>query len=90
MFLNKYQSVYSGFDLVKFNEIRDLLDMNKIEYRYTAQDHQTQFLLPGQGTIRGKFGCLGMNPAASCQYEIKVSSKDLDKARSILHDNGYC
>lgn len=90
MFLNKYQSVYSGFDLVKFNEIRDLLDMNKIKYRYTAQDHQNQFLLPGQGTVRGKFGSLGMNPSASYQYEIKVSSKDLDKARSILHDNGSC
>lgn len=89
MLLNKYQSVYSGFDLIKFNAVRDLLDTHKIKYRYTAQEHQNQFLLPGQGTVRGKFGCLGMDPSVSCQYEIKVSSKNLDKARSILHDNGY-
>ena len=89
MFLNKYQSIYSGFDLIKFNAVRDLLDTHKIKYRCTAQDHQNQFLLPGQGTVRGKFGCLGMNPSASYQYEIKVSSKDLDEARSILHGNGY-
>ncbi|MBO5093125.1 MAG: DUF2007 domain-containing protein [Lachnospiraceae bacterium] len=90
MFPDNYQSVYTGFDPVKFNAVRDLLDAHNIKYRYTADDHQGRLLLPGRGTVRGAFGSLGADLSASCQYEIKVSSKDLTKARSILHDNGYC
>jgi hypothetical protein len=82
MFINrKNESVYIGHDLKEFNCIRNLLDNANVKYNHKVRNHQSQFLIPGQGTIRGRFGSLGTDLDNSYEYEITVSS--IDKAKVI-------
>lgn len=81
MFFNrKNQSVYIGYDIKEFNDIRNLLETNGIDYDYKVNNHQGQFLAPGAGTIRGSFGSLGTDLDRAYEYEIKVFPKDAEKA----------
>lgn len=85
MFENmKSESVYIGYDLKKFNEIRDALDHAHLAYKYHTRNHQGQFLAPGRGTIRTQFGSAGMDSAHMYEYEIKVSAKNREKAAEII------
>lgn len=83
-FRKKSESVYIGHDLKEFNRIREILDNAGIKYDYKVRNHQNQFLMPGEGTIRGKFGSLGMDLEIAYEYEIKVYPEAAEKSKYII------
>lgn len=86
MFNAKNRSVYIGYSIDKFNQIKNLLNQNHIAYKHSVKNHQNQWLIPGKITVRGAFGSLGTNLDATIQYEIKVSSKDFEGAMYLIED----
>lgn len=86
MFNFKTASVYTGFDLKIFNEIRTLLERADIAYRYQVKNRQGQFLGPGRGTVRSSFGSLGTDPENTYEYVIKVAPKDKAKASYVIRN----
>ena len=77
--LNSY-SLYVGTDMKKFNEIRDMLDHNKIQYKYKVKNQLGQFQFPDEGTVRGRTGSFGQSSDLMYEYEILIHKKDKDKA----------
>ena len=86
-FERKNKSVYIGHDMKEFNIIRDALDAAGIDYNYKIRNHQNKLLMPGIGTVRGRFGSLGVNLDVVNEYEIKVFPKDVEKANFIIRKN---
>lgn len=41
--------------------------------------------MPGTGTVRGRFGSIGVNLELANEYEIKVSQKDVEVANFIIN-----
>lgn len=83
-FRRKSESVYIGYDLKEFNKVRETLDNSGVEYNYKVRNHQNQFLIPGEGTIRGSLGSLGMDLEKAYEYEIKVFPEDVEKSNYII------
>ena len=81
-FFNSH-SIWTGTDMQKFNQIRDILEMNSIPYKYKIKDHMSE--LNGRGTNRSSFGSFGNSAAHMCQYEILVYKKDAEKVRYLLN-----
>jgi hypothetical protein len=65
--------VYVGFDMKRFNQILDLLAMEKIKYKYRTINH----------TSRG-LSTTGMNLDFSIMYYVYVHKKDADRARQLV------
>ncbi|MDD3361074.1 MAG: hypothetical protein PHW34_05300 [Hespellia sp.] len=42
-------SLYIGTDMKRFNEIRDILEANKIKYKYYTKNHLGEWT--GRGTV---------------------------------------
>lgn len=76
--------MYIGHSLSRSNEIRDILDRNKISYTHKARNREGGFLAGGRGTARTAFGSAGMNKDYLYEYEIKVSSEDYEKAEYLI------
>ena len=74
------RTVYLGYDLDKFNEIRDWLDNNDIPYKHKVHSRQGSIFLGG-GTQRGHLGSLGTPTELMYEYEILVHEKDFDKVK---------
>ena len=73
------KSIYIGMDMKKFNEIRDYLDNNKIDYKTKVKNQLGQWSTGG--TVRGNTGSLGNSSSQMYEYEILVHKKDADKIR---------
>lgn len=86
-FKRKNKSVYISHDTKEFNIVRNALETAGIDYDYKIRNHQNKLLMPGVGTVRGRFGSLGMNMEEANEYEIKVFEKDADKANFIIRNN---
>lgn len=81
-FFNSH-SIWTGTDMQKFSQIRDMLEVNSIPYKYKIKDHLSDW--NGRGTNRSSFGSFG-NPASQMyQYEILVYKKDAEKAGYLLN-----
>ena len=80
-FLNS-ESLWIGFEMDRFNQIRDALDNNSIPYKYKVRNHLGQF--SGRGTIRGSKGSFGNPTEQMYQYEVFVYKKDLEKAKFVI------
>lgn len=76
------ESLWTGFDLKRLDEIRDLLSLNKIKYKYTTKNRMGQWT--GHGTLRSQFGSAGTDNEYACMYEVFVSKKDHAKAKHII------
>lgn len=81
----KTKSVYIGNNTTEFNSIRDAFDTAGIAYNYKVRNHQDKLLMPGTGTVRGRFGSIGVNLELANEYEIKVSQKDVEVANFIIN-----
>ena len=68
--------------MIQFNAIRDILDREKIKYKYKTYNHLGEWA--GSGTLRGNFGSVGNPTSQSIQYEIFVARKDLEKAQAVM------
>ena len=80
-FLNS-ESLWIGFEMDRFNQIRDALDNNSIPYKYKVRNHLGQF--SGRGTIRGSKGSFGNPTEQMYQYEVFVYKKDFEKAKFVI------
>jgi len=78
LFYTKY--VYMGYDLKEFNDIRDILDKNRIKYRYKVHNRLGKISGIGHGTIRSGSGSLGVPSEKMYQYEIRVKGSEYEKA----------
>ena len=76
------ESLWIGFEMDRFNQIRDALDNNSIPYKYKVRNHLGQF--GGRGTIRGSKGSFGNPTEQMYQYEVFVYRKDLEKAKFVI------
>ena len=76
------ESLWIGFEMDRFNQIRDALDNNSIPYKYKVRYHLGQF--SGRGTIRGSIGSCGHPTEQMYQYEVFVYRKDLEKAKFVI------
>ena len=76
------ESLWIGTDMMQFNAIRDILDREKIKYKYKTYNHLGEWA--GSGTLRGNFGSVGNSTSQSIQYEIFVARKDLEKAKAMM------
>ena len=81
-FFNSH-SVWTGTNMQKFNQIRDILETNSIPYKYKTKDRMSEF--NGRGTNRSNFGSFGNSVAQTCQYEILVYKKDAEKVKYLLN-----
>ena len=72
------RTVYLGYDLDRFNEIRGYLDNNDIPYKHKVHNMQGFWFHSG-GTQRGHTGSLGTPTELMYEYEILVHEKDYDK-----------
>lgn len=77
-------SVYIGYSLSEFSKVREILEQNRIEYFYDVVSRQEGLL--GEGTMRGRFGSMGVNMDNDKMYEVKVNKKHYDKAKYLLKD----
>lgn len=80
-FLNS-ESLWIGFEMDRFNQIRDTLDNNSIPYKYKVRNHLGQF--SGRGTIRGSKGSFGNPTEQMYQYEVFVYKKDFEQAKFLI------
>ncbi|MDO4328024.1 MAG: hypothetical protein Q4C66_01640 [Lachnospiraceae bacterium] len=76
------ECAYSGYDLKKFNEMRNNLEKNHIKYKYKVRNRMAQW--SGRGTLRGRMGSLGASSEFMYEYEILVHKKDYGKVKSVL------
>ena len=76
------ESLWIGFEMDRFNQIRDALDNNSIPYKYKVRNHLGQF--SGRGTIRGSKGSFGNPTEQMYQYEILVYKKDFEQAKFVI------
>ena len=76
------ESLWIGFEMDRFNQIRDVLDNNSIPYKYKVKNHLGQF--SGRGTIRGSKGSFGNSTEQMYQYEIFVYKKDFEQAKFVI------
>lgn len=68
------KTIYLGYDLKYFNEVRDYLDQNKIPYKYKIRNRLGQW--SGNGTLRGRTGSIGTPSHQMYEYEILVRRED--------------
>ena len=76
------ESLWIGYEMDRFNQIRDALDNNSIPDKYKVRNHLGQF--SGRGTIRGAKGSFGNPTEQMYQYEILVYKKDFEQAKFLL------
>ena len=76
------ESIWTGTDMKKFNEIRNVLDREGIKYKYKIKDRLGEW--NGSGTFRGAVGSAGIPADQSKEYEILVEKKDVEQARNAV------
>ena len=81
-FFNSH-SIWTGTDMQKFSQIRDILEVNSIPYKYKIKDHLSDW--NGRGTNRSNFGSFGNSASQMYQYEILVYKKDAEKVGYLLN-----
>ena len=76
------ESLWTGFEMDRFNQIRGIFDSNSSPYKYKVRIHLGQF--SGRGTIRGAKGSFGNPTEHMYQYEILVYKKDFEQAKFLI------
>ena len=74
------QILYSGNSSSEFNRIRNILDLNKIPYKYELINHENKLLF-GRGTTRSFGANFGKT---QCIYEITICITDYEDAQVLI------
>jgi len=82
MVWNRHE-VYAGFDLIRFNQVLDLLVSKQIKYQYRTMNQTSRGRGIGQSS-RAHFGTAGVNLDFSIMYYIYVHKKDADRASWLI------
>ena len=78
------KSVYVGFDLKQFSNIRTALSDHHIDYVPKVKNRMGQWA--GHGTIRGRTGSVGMTSDIMYEYEVFVHKKDYELAMKVIQE----
>ncbi|WP_288221740.1 hypothetical protein [uncultured Clostridium sp.] len=76
------KEVFVGAALKRFNEVRDILSVNGINYKYRVVDNASPSLLGA--SRRARTGTFGEKMEHSKTYYIYVHKDDYDKANYLL------
>jgi len=79
-FWNRYE-VYTGFDFNRFNQILDILALEKVKYKFRTVRLRSPII--GQSS-RSAHGTAGVNLDHSIQYYIYVHQKDEELVDHLL------
>lgn len=71
------KSVFIGYSMKAFNEVRDILDLNHVRYKYEVRNSQ-------EISLGSRMGRSGINKGSIIQYEIFVSKKNYDEAAYLI------
>ena len=77
------REIYADFNMSRFNQILDLLAMEKIRYKYRTIGQASLGRGIGQAS-RGHYGTTGVNLDSSIMYYIYVHKKDAEIAEKLL------
>jgi hypothetical protein len=75
------KEVFVGFSLERFNEVRQALLVNRIEYEYRLVNHNSAY---GFGSRRARTGTFGEKEEYSVTYYVYVHRKDYENACGVL------
>ncbi|MCC0634138.1 hypothetical protein [Clostridioides sp. ZZV15-6388] len=81
MFLNRIE-LFKGYSLDKFNEICDILSVNKIEYKYKVRNNVYSKRLSNNKMVLGN---LGQKEDFSYEYSIYVHKDDYEQAFALIN-----
>jgi hypothetical protein len=73
------KEVFVGYSLQKFNEVRQILAANKIEYKHRLVNNDN-------GSRRARTSIFGENMEYSITYYIYLHKKDYDNACAVLRN----
>jgi len=76
--------VYIGYDLKEFNRIRDILDENRVRYKYRVNNRLGRLSPDGAGTARGRMGSAGIPADQMYEYQIRVKDSDYIRTQHII------
>lgn len=76
------ETLWTGYDMGKFNEVREILERNHIPYKHKVINRLGQW--NGGGTTRAKMGSIGTSTEQMYQYEVHVYTKDMEKAKHLI------
>ena len=76
------KEVFIGTDLKRFNEVREILAMNRINYEYRVVDQNSPSFFGA--SRRARTGTFGENVDSSKTYYIYVHKNDYDNAYDLL------
>lgn len=79
------KSVYIGYSLKDFSEIREVLAQNNIDYKYKVKNRNASWLFPDAGTVRARTGSAGIDPEREHEYEILVKQEKAEEASVLIH-----
>ena len=78
------KSVYDGRSIADFNAVRNILELNKIPYKYTTLDlEHNSYLGPEKGVTRSLGGNF-KETSSSMIYEVFVHKDDYDEAMWLI------
>jgi len=79
------KEVFVGYSLKKLNEVREILAVNKIKYKYRVVNNNNNnvYLF---GSRRGRTGTFGENMEYSNMYYVYVHKLDYDNACAVLRN----
>lgn len=75
------REVFVGYSLEKFNEVRQILSANKIEYNHRLVNNHKTYAFSSR---RARTGTFGENMNYSITYYVYVHKKDYENACAIL------
>ena len=73
------ESLWIGTDMIQFNAIRDILDREKIKYKYKTYNHLGEWA--GSGTLRGNLEVWGILHHSPYSMKFLWREKTLEKHR---------
>lgn len=80
------KEVFVGYSLQKFNEVRQMLSANKIDYKHRLVNNNKTNLFSSR---RARTGTFGENMDYSITYYVYVHKKDYEKACAVLQKAIY-
>ena len=78
------KTVYIGFDLKRYSDIRTALTDHQIDYVQKVNNRMGQWA--GHGTIRGRTGSMGIPSEKMYEYEVFVHQKDYEQAMKVIQE----
>lgn len=75
--------LWSGHDMKRLNEVREILELNHIPYKHKVLNRLGEWT-GERGTTRSRMGSIGTSTEQMYQYEVYVYTKDAERAKRLI------